>query len=189
MVEILSSDRSTVNGLLHGSTIFRMSPLDNKFHGRFRRSVTLEDSEGFVRPDDLSAGDIPSKAPGTAQSLRFGQIHFAMQQRGFNPPLILNRYLQVIAGMPESFCCSSLCRNHECNKERCNGKQDQTRYLRNTYSEEIMLPGKRVDWGHQVIMESQKSEYDRQQCRPKTAKPCSKNNSAKHRRCDGLSMQ
>ncbi len=58
-----------------------------------------------------------------------------MQQRGFNPLLILNRYLQVIAGTPEGLCCFFLRRNQECNKERCKGKQDQTRHLRNTHNE------------------------------------------------------
>src|SRR5260370_21741386 len=38
-------------------------------------------------------------------------------------------------------------------------------------------------------MESQKGECDRKKCRTETAKPCSENNSAKHRRCDGLSLQ
>src|SRR6267378_3036531 len=48
MVEILSVAGRAIDGLLHGSAIFRMGALDNKFHGRFRGSVTLEDSEGFL---------------------------------------------------------------------------------------------------------------------------------------------
>src|SRR6266478_10124066 len=76
MVVVISIDGGTFNCLLHGGTIFRMRALDNKFHGWFRRPVTAEDSEGLVRPGNLSAGDFPCKASGAAQSLRLGQIHF-----------------------------------------------------------------------------------------------------------------
>src|SRR6266481_9124869 len=99
MVEIFSVAGRAIDGLSHGSALLRMSALDNKFYGRFRRPVTSKDPESLVRPDDLAAGDIPSEAPGAAQSLRFGQIHFAVQQCGFNPLLIRNRYSQVITRM------------------------------------------------------------------------------------------
>ena len=131
MVEILSVAGRLIDGPLHGGAILRMGALEDKFQGRFHRPVTSKDSEGLVRPDDLSAGGIPAKAPGVAQSLRLGQIHFAVPQRGFNPPLIPNRCLQVISGTPESFGCLSLRRDHERDNERCDGKQDETRYLRN----------------------------------------------------------
>src|SRR6266403_74971 len=136
------------------NSIFWVGALDDKFQGRLGRSVAFEDSKRFIRPGDLSAGNIPSKAAGTAQSLRFGQIHFAMQQRGLNPLLILDRCLQIGAGPPESFCCLSLRRNHESDNEGCNAKQDQTRHLRNIAGEQIMFPGKRIDWGHKVTVES-----------------------------------
>ena len=103
MIEILSIAGGLPDGFLHGSAIFRMGPLENKFQGRFHRLVALEDLEGLVRPDDFSARGIPAEAPGAAQSLRFRQIHFAMPQRRFNRPLILDRCLQVIAGTPENF--------------------------------------------------------------------------------------
>ncbi len=135
VIEVISVDGSTVNGPLHGGAVFRMGALDNKFQGRFCRSVNLKNTVGFVRPDDFSVGNIPSEAPGAAQSLRFGQIHFALQQRGFKPLLILYRYFEAIAGTLDSFCGFSLRRNRECNKERCNAKQDQTRHLRNTHGE------------------------------------------------------
>jgi hypothetical protein len=48
MVETLSVAGRLPDGLLHASAIFRMGALENKFQGRFRRSVALEDSEGFV---------------------------------------------------------------------------------------------------------------------------------------------
>src|ERR1700730_3421265 len=162
MVEILSLARGAIDGLLHGSAIFRMGALDDKFHGRLRRPVTSKYSESLVRPDNLSACDIPSKAASAAQSLRFGQIHFAVQERGFNSLLSLHRYLQVMARTLKILCCFPLRRDQECNNERCKGKQEQTRQLRNTHREQVMLPGKRIDWRHQVIMKGQKGERQRQ---------------------------
>ena len=97
MIKIGSGAGCGIDCPLHRSPIVRMRPLENDFQGWFCRWVTSEDSERFVGPEDLPGGDIPSKAPGTAQSLRFSQIHFAMQQCVFNPLLILNRCLQVIS--------------------------------------------------------------------------------------------
>ena len=48
MIEILSVAGSAIDGLLHGSAIFRMGALDNKFDSRFRRSIILEDSKGLI---------------------------------------------------------------------------------------------------------------------------------------------
>src|SRR3979411_1051528 len=48
MVEILSVAGRAIDGLLHGSTIFRMGALDNELYGWFRRRVTLKDSKGFL---------------------------------------------------------------------------------------------------------------------------------------------
>jgi len=39
VLEILSINHSRVNGLLHGSAIFGMGALDNKFQGWLRRSI------------------------------------------------------------------------------------------------------------------------------------------------------
>jgi hypothetical protein len=64
---------------LHGDEIFRMGALEKKLQAWFGRSVVLEDPERFIWPEYLSGRDIPAKAPGTAQSLRFSQIHFAVQ--------------------------------------------------------------------------------------------------------------
>ncbi len=104
--------------------------------GRFRRPVTSKDPESLVRPDDLSAGDVPSKASGAAQSLRFSQIHFAVQERGFNPLLILpSPACRSSLRTPESSAVAFLCAEiRNGNNERRNGKQDQTRHLRNIHS-------------------------------------------------------
>ena len=48
MVELFSVARPAIDGLLHGSAIFRMGALDNKLQGRFRRPITSEDSESLV---------------------------------------------------------------------------------------------------------------------------------------------
>ncbi len=51
-----------------------MDPLEDKFDGRCRLSVVLEDSKSFLRPDDLASGNLPAEAPGTAKPLSFRQI-------------------------------------------------------------------------------------------------------------------
>src|ERR1700730_4020198 len=48
VVEILSVAGRLIDGLLHGGAVFRMGTLENKFQGRFRRPVALEDSEGLL---------------------------------------------------------------------------------------------------------------------------------------------
>jgi hypothetical protein len=48
VVKILSIEGSMLKGLLHGDAIFRMGALDNRFQGRFRCQILLEDPEGFL---------------------------------------------------------------------------------------------------------------------------------------------
>ena len=69
LANVNGTGSSSANNLLMRA-IFRMGALDNAFHGRPGRSVKLENPESFVRPEDFSRGDVPSEAPGTAQSLR-----------------------------------------------------------------------------------------------------------------------
>src|ERR1700754_3451590 len=123
MLEIISIKRSLANGPLHGSAVFRMGALENELHGWLRRPITFEDSKRLIRPDDLSALDIPSEASSTGQSLRFGQVHFAAQQRGFTSLLVLDRNLQFVAGLTECYRCFSLRRDHKCKGKRYDGKQ------------------------------------------------------------------
>src|SRR6266702_4319127 len=85
MVEILPIPGRLIDGLSHGSSIFRMGALENKFQGWFCRSVALEDTEGFVRPNNLARGDAPSEATCAAQFLCPGQIRFALLQSIFRP--------------------------------------------------------------------------------------------------------
>src|ERR1700676_1599 len=63
MLKILSILRSTLNGLFHQGRVVRMNPLEDKFDGRFRRSVVLKDSKGFLSPEDLAGGGPPRQAP------------------------------------------------------------------------------------------------------------------------------
>ena len=48
ILKILPILRRALNGLFHKGRVFRMNPLENKLHGRYRRLVVLEDSKGFL---------------------------------------------------------------------------------------------------------------------------------------------
>ena len=63
VIEVLSVDGSSVNGLLHGGAIFWMGAFDNKFHGRFCRPVNLEDTKCFIGPEDFSVETFHPKLP------------------------------------------------------------------------------------------------------------------------------
>jgi hypothetical protein len=54
-----------------------MPEAQDEFQRRFRRCITLKDSEGLVGPEDLSAGNLPPKAASVTESLGFGQASFA----------------------------------------------------------------------------------------------------------------
>ena len=47
-IKILPILRRALDCLFHEGRVFRMNPLENKFNGRFRRSVVLKDSKGFL---------------------------------------------------------------------------------------------------------------------------------------------
>ena len=66
MLKILPILRRMLDRPLHLSRVFRVNTLENKFHGRCRRSFELEDSIGFLRPHDLAGGNSPAKASGVA---------------------------------------------------------------------------------------------------------------------------
>ncbi len=48
MFKILPILRCVLDGLFHKGRVVRMNPLEKKFHSRFRCSVVLEDSKGFL---------------------------------------------------------------------------------------------------------------------------------------------
>ena len=75
--KILPILRRALDGLFHDSHVLRMNPLEHKFHGRLRRSVVLEDSKCFLRPEDLAAGNPPAEAPRMTEPLSFGQVRLA----------------------------------------------------------------------------------------------------------------
>src|SRR6266850_3462627 len=75
--------RRALERKFHESRIFRMNPLENKFHDRCRRSVVLEDPKGLFRPVDLAGGRSPAEAARMAYSLCFGQIGLALLQLPF----------------------------------------------------------------------------------------------------------
>src|SRR6266436_1976607 len=47
-IKILPILRRSPDGLSHEGCVFRMNSLEYKFHGRFRQSIVLEDSKGFL---------------------------------------------------------------------------------------------------------------------------------------------
>jgi glutamine synthetase type III len=48
MLKVRPILRHALDCLFHERPVFGMNPSENKFHGRFCRSVVLEDSEGFL---------------------------------------------------------------------------------------------------------------------------------------------
>src|ERR1700730_4806235 len=74
MLKILSILRRTLDCLFHLGRVFRMNTLDQTFHRRCRVSVELENTIGFLRPDDLAGGNSPAKASGVTEPLRFRQV-------------------------------------------------------------------------------------------------------------------
>src|SRR5262249_4772939 len=58
----------------------RMGSLDNQFDRDLSIRIELKYSKSFVGPIDLSGGNIPSKAPGMADLLRFLKVRFAALQ-------------------------------------------------------------------------------------------------------------
>src|SRR5882762_4011907 len=77
MLKILPILRRTLDGLFHLGRVFRMNTLEHTFHGRCRGSVVLEDSVGFLRPDDLGGENSPAEASCMTEPLRFRQVGFA----------------------------------------------------------------------------------------------------------------
>ena len=72
--DILPILRRTLDFLSHEGYIFRMGPLQNKFHIRLHAWVALEDAKGFLRPADFPGLNIPPEAAGVAHSLPLDQI-------------------------------------------------------------------------------------------------------------------
>ena len=78
-------------------TIFRMNASNENVQGRLYCSIALEYPK-FPPSYEFAGGDVPAETSGLAQSLGFGQIHFAVQQPGLDLPLIFQRRQQLIAG-------------------------------------------------------------------------------------------
>src|SRR4029077_775546 len=68
-IEVVPLLRHAIDALSHEGGIFRVKPLENHFHSRFRRWVVLENSKRFLRPDQLAAGNSPAEAPRMAEPL------------------------------------------------------------------------------------------------------------------------
>src|ERR1700739_1312866 len=80
MVKILPILRGTHHCLFYQGRVFRMHPFESKFQRWFRRSVVLEDSKGFLRPENLAGGGLPAEAATVAYALRLSQESFVTLQ-------------------------------------------------------------------------------------------------------------
>src|SRR5213593_3874389 len=73
-IKILPLLRRALDYVFYLGSVFGMNALEHIFHGRCRGSVVLEDSIGFVRPNDLAGGNSPAKTSRVAEPLRFRQV-------------------------------------------------------------------------------------------------------------------
>src|ERR1700691_2151595 len=96
-IKSLAVTRCPLDLLLHQFTVLRMNPGECKSQRRLRIGTALKDSKGLVRPEDLSARNLPSEASGVAESLGFGQV-------GFAPSELLGQefVLSYIYGAPDA---------------------------------------------------------------------------------------
>src|SRR6202795_1517091 len=78
MFKILPILRRALDCLFHEGGVFRMNPLEDNFEGRFRRSILLEDSKGFLGPEELCRGRPPAEAASLAQTLRLRQVSLTL---------------------------------------------------------------------------------------------------------------
>src|SRR5579862_7155957 len=81
MLKILFILRRALNGLFHRGRVLRMNPLEDQVDGGCRGSVVLEDSKGFLRPNDLPGGRLPAETASVAETLRLGQVSLALAKR------------------------------------------------------------------------------------------------------------
>src|SRR5260370_12313918 len=91
-IKIFAILRRALDYLFHEGRIFRVKPLESEFHGRFRRSVILEDAKGFLGPDEFAGGRSPAEAPRMTEPLSFSQIsltapHFLVARPHSSAPL------------------------------------------------------------------------------------------------------
>src|SRR5258708_22382024 len=75
--------RCAFNYLFHEGRVLRMNSLESTFQGRFRRSLVLEDSKGFLRPDHFAVRNTPAEAPRATEALDLRQVGSAASQ-GFH---------------------------------------------------------------------------------------------------------
>src|SRR3954469_18214945 len=96
--EFLPITRSTLNDLLDLLSVIRMGSLHNQRDRNLGFRVELKYPKGFIRPEDLSARNVPPEAAGATEPLRFRQI-------GFSPPEFLSQFfllgdIQRVADQP-----------------------------------------------------------------------------------------
>src|ERR1700739_837924 len=83
-IEISPIQRRALDCLLDEGHIFRMNPLKNEFHGGFRGGGVLEDSKGFLRPENLAAGGPPAETARLTEPLSLRQVRFPASQSGLS---------------------------------------------------------------------------------------------------------
>src|SRR6266508_338067 len=80
-IRVLSVAGCAIECLSHGEKVFWMDSLEHAFQCRFCSFVVLKDAKRLLRPEQLFAGQIPSKTAREAQPLCLGQIGFAAAER------------------------------------------------------------------------------------------------------------
>src|ERR1017187_4372970 len=116
-INISSILRGASRDLLNELKVFGMDPFERQLKIGSNRSVEFEDSIGFLRPELIPSGDIPTETACMTQGLCAGQIGIAPTERFVGFLKLLNRFPQVVSGFSKKFCSSSLCNAHRANKE------------------------------------------------------------------------
>src|SRR5713226_8666177 len=69
-----------VESLLYAISVVRMNSLQCQPQRRLHRSIMLKDVEGFLRPVDFSARNVPAETAGVTYTLPFSQESLAAVQ-------------------------------------------------------------------------------------------------------------
>ena len=81
-IEIPPFPRRVLDRLLNARSVFGVSSFEHELRCRLNGPVAFKNAEGFLRPEEFPARDIPTETARVAQPLRFSQIGFAALQFG-----------------------------------------------------------------------------------------------------------
>src|SRR6266478_791460 len=81
-IEIPPFPRRVLDRLLNARSVFRVSSFEHELRCRLNGSIAFKDAEGFLRPEEFPARNIPTETARVAQPLCFSQIGLAALQFG-----------------------------------------------------------------------------------------------------------